>query len=201
MNWVLATQCFIFFLRLRGTENKFQKYWSWFFLAYTISLIFGGFSHLLYNYTGMLGKIPGWSVAAIGIVAAESAMLLDVQDPKKRQMLLTVVRSKLFATFMLLIIDLSFKWVMVHTAGFFLLAGLLSWSRFKEGQTNYKYFLYGMAGLFVMAGVKVGQVDIHPAWFNRDDIAHVIMLGMYYLFFLGVKGYGTSPKSAQATIE
>lgn len=187
MNWVLAIQAAIFYNHLKGAETPFQKYWSWFFLCYAISPIFGGFSHLLFNYFELYGKIPGWSIAMIGTLFAELAMISETGDPKKKQMLTTVVRSKLFATFVMLIFDLSFKWVMVHSAGFFILTGVLSYNRYKGGENNYKYFLFGMASLLVTAIVKVGQIDIHPAWFNRDDIAHFIMLFMYWMFYKGVK--------------
>jgi len=189
MNWVLASLCGILYTRLKGSEDPFKKYWSWFFLAYSISLVFGGFSHLLFEYVDMPGKIPGWSIAILGGVAAEYAMTLDVSDSQKRQMLINVIRSKFFATLILLIMDFSFKWVMVHTAGFFVFVGVLSYQRMKAGATNYKYFLQGMAFLFVMAGVKVAGLDIHPSWFTRDDIAHFLMLAMYWLFYKGVKNY------------
>lgn len=151
---------------------------------------------------GQLGKVPGWSCAILGIVAAELAMIADVTEPKKKQMLLTVIRAKVFATFAMLAFDLSFKWVMIHTAGFFILVGILSFNRQKQGLSSYRYFLYGMACLIVMGGVKIGQLDIHPAWFNRDDLSHVIMLAMYWLFFKGVKAYQQPiPNDSKTTIE
>lgn len=189
MNWVLSIQAAILYTRLKGVETPFQKYWRWFFLAYAISPIFGGFSHLLFNYVDLYGKIPGWSIAIVGIVFAELAMINEIDDPKKKQMLITVVRSKVFATVVMLVLDLSFKWVMVHSAGFLVITGVLSYSRYKAGELNYKYFLYGIATLLVTGLIKVGKIDIHPAWFNRDDIAHFIMLFMYWMFYKGVKNF------------
>lgn len=189
MNWVLAAQAFIFYKRLESAQTTFQKYWRWFFLGYSIAFIFGGLSHLLFNYTGQYFKITNWSIAIISVVIAELAMILDITDSKKKQMLLTVIRAKVFATFTMLVFDFSFKWVMVHTAGFFVIAGVLSYNRQKNGQSNYRYFLYGIACLFAIGAAKIGQVDIHPAWFNRDDVAHFIMLAMYWMFYKGVNRY------------
>lgn len=186
MNWVLATLCAYFYTRLRHVDDPFGKYWSWFFLAYAISLVFGGLSHLLYHYVGIMGKIPGWSIAIGGCVVAEYAMTVGMADAKKKQMVKTVIRSKLFATIILLVMDFSFKWVMVHTAGFFVLVGIVSFNRYKAGLESYKYFLIGMGFLFVMAGVKIAEFDLHPSWFTRDDIAHFLMLAMYWMFFKGV---------------
>lgn len=187
MNWIMAAQCAYYYSRLRGADNAFQKYWSWFFLTYAISLTFGGLSHLLYHYTGLYGKIPGWSLAILSVTAGEMAMISDLKDEKKKQMLLAVIRSKLFASFVLLFMDLSFKWVMFQTSGLFLFVGILSWNRQREGQKNYAYFLYGMACLAAMATVKIAKVDLHPAWFNRDDIAHVFMILAYWSFFRAIR--------------
>lgn len=192
MNWVLAIQAAIFYNRLKQVNTTFQQYWKWFFLAYAISPIFGGLSHLLFNYFTLYGKIPGWSIALVGIAFAEMAMISDIKDPRKKQMLVTVIRAKVFATFIMLFFDLSFKWVMAHTAGFFVITGVLSYNRFREGKKNYRYFLYGIASLLVTAIVKVGEIDFHPAWFNRHDIAHFVMVFMYWMFFKGVKGYTKS---------
>ena len=202
MNWVLAAQSYIFYKRLSGCDTPFQKSWRWFFLAYAAAFVFGGFTHLLYNYTGQYFKITNWGLAIVGVVAAELAMVLDVEDPKKKQMFTTVIRAKVFATFAMLVFDFSFKWVMIHSAGFFILTGILSYGRFKAGEHSYKYFLYGIACLLAIGIAKIGQVDIHPAWFNRDDVAHVIMLVMYWMFYKGVKGYqGSSLNSNTPTID
>lgn len=187
MNWILAVQCVWYYQKLkRGHATVFQRYWSWFFLAYAISLGFGGFSHLLYEYTGMMGKVPGWSLALLGVVAGELAMVTGITDEKKKRMLHTVIRSKLFATAVMLIFDFSFKWVMMHTAGLLLFVGTISYNRRKAGQLNYKYFLFGIGMLVLMAAVKIVGVDLHPAWFNRNDIAHVLMAGTYWMFYRGV---------------
>lgn len=186
MNWVLAGFCYYFYRQLKGSEARFLKYWSWFFLLFSISLVFGGFAHLLFHYIGMTGKIPGWSSAILGVAAGELAMLQGM-DARRKQMLMTVVRSKVFATFVMLFIDLSFTWVMVHTAGFWLFVGIIAIQRMWGGEEFYKYFLFGMSFLLVMAAVKIAEFDLHPAWFNRDDIAHFLMLGMYWYFFRGVQ--------------
>lgn len=186
MNWVLAALTLSFYFKLRNSDTPFLKYWAWFFLLFTVSFFFGGLSHLLFEYTGMKGKIPGWSAAIFGVTIAEMALLLGIEDEKKRQILTSVVRAKIFATFVLLFINLSFTWVMVHTAGFWVLMIFIATSRMKSGQSGYKYFLIGMSFLFVIAAVKVGEVDVHPAWFTRDDIAHFIMLAMYWMYYKGV---------------
>lgn len=186
MNWVLALFCGYFYLRLKQSTGKFSRYWSWFFLLFFVSFFFGGIAHLFFEYLGMNGKIPGWSAAILAVSSGEAAMIWGMQDLKKKQVLTAVMRSKLLATFVILFIDFSFTWVMLHTAGFWLMVGVIAIRRMKSGMVDYKYFLIGMSFLFVIAAVKIGQVDIDPAWFNRDDIAHFVMLGMYFMFYKGV---------------
>lgn len=199
MNWIMAVQCAFYFSKLKSSDSFFQKYWSWFFLAYTVSLSFGGLSHLMYHYTGLNGKIPGWSLAMIAVAAGELAMIADLRDEKKKRLFLTLIRSKLFASFVLLFLDLSFKWVMVQTAGLFLFVGLISYSRMKSGRRNYRFFLYGMLCLAAMAIVKIAGIDFHPAWFNRDDLAHVFMLIAYWLFFRAIYQATGKPTDIQGT--
>lgn len=196
MNWVLAALCIYFYFQLKNREDQYLKYWSWFFLMFGLSFFFGGISHLFYEYVGLKGKIPGWSCSVLAVAVGEMAMVLDVADEKKRRVFISLIRSMVFATFVMLFLDLSFTWVMVHTAGFWVFVGVLAVQRWRAGQTGYKYFLQGMSFLLVMAVVKIGEVDIDPAWFNRDDIAHFIMLGMYWMFYRGVEE--TAPSSQHA---
>lgn len=187
MNWVLAAQCFWYYEQLsRRRSSTARRYWSWFFLAYGISLTFGGFSHLLYHYTGMMGKVPGWSFGLLGVSAGELAIVADVPDERKRNLLVTVIRSLFFAAAVMLAYDFSFKWVMAHTAGLLLFVGVFSFRRLLAGQTGYPYFLTGLALLVLMAAVKIASIDFHPAWFNRDDIAHFLMLGTFWMFYRGI---------------
>lgn len=199
MNWVLAVFCLYFYQTLRKNQNEPYRYWTWFFLLFAISFFFGGISHLFFEYLGMNGKIPGWSAAALAVSSGELAMIAGTENSKQKQMLLTVTRSKLFATFVLLFIDLSFTWIMVHTAGFWLMTGVMAFKRSRSGQDGYRLFLYGMSSLLLIAIVKIGQIDIDPAWFNRDDIAHLIMIGMYWMFFRGVLATTDMPKEVTHT--
>lgn len=192
MNWVLAAQCAYYYSKLKGTSiSSFQKYWSWFFLAYAISLLFGGVSHLFYHYLGMAGKIPNWSMALLGVSAAELAMVTDIKEQKKKQMLQAVIRSKLLASAAMLVFDFSFKWVMVHIGGLLFFVGIISFNRWRSGQPAYKFFLLGLLFLVLMAPIKIAGLDIHPAWFTRDDIAHFLMLGAFWMFYRGVSAKTT----------
>ncbi len=185
MNWVLAVECYYFYKNLKGSENKFHQYWSYYFLLSSLSFVFGGFSHLIFNYTGMMGKIPNWSLGILAAACAELAMISDIEDEGKKRTLLAFIRSAVFASFVMLLFDFDFKWVMVQIAIKFLFIIIIAYSRWKAGNVGYKNFIIGAVILFLMAPVKIGGIDIHPAWFNRDDIAHFLMLAAYWYFYKG----------------
>lgn len=186
MNWLLAMCCLYWYGQLTGSDDKFKRLWSLFFLVYAGSFLFGGASHLFYNYLGLYGKIPGWTLAIFGAALAETGMVTAIPNIRKKQILQLIIRSKVFATLILLTVDLSFKWVMVDTAGLFLFVGIISYYRYKKGLLAYRFFLFGLSGLVLIAIVKLAALDIHPAWFNRHDIAHFIMVFMYWSFYRGI---------------
>ena len=140
MNWVLAIQCGIYYRKLQPVTDPAQRWWKWFFLGYSVSLTFGGASHLFYEYTGMLGKIPGWTFAILAVACAELAMIQLLEDSKKVQLLKTVVRSKLFATFVLLVMDFGFKWVAVQTVGLLFFVGIIGWQKHQTGHQYARHF-------------------------------------------------------------
>lgn len=179
----MAAQCIFYYSRLKNGNSTFQKTWAWFFLAYGVSFVFGGISHLFFHYLDFMGKIPVWSLAVLATAAGELAMITETTDEKKRQNLLILIRSKLFAALLLLVLDFSFKWVMVQIFGMFVILAVLGVSRFRLGQGHYKSMLIGLASLLMTAPVKILGIDLHPAWFNRDDIAHVFMILAFWMFF------------------
>lgn len=193
MNWVLAVFCFYYCSRLKKAPFYVNKYWAFFFFLFSISFFFGGISHLFFKYLGMSGKIPGWSMAALAASSGELAMISTIEGSRKRQISRVLSGGKLIGFAVLLCMDLSFAWVMAHTAGFWAIMGIIFYKRVKTGQTGYRFFLYGMLFLLLMAVVKIGQVAIGPDWLNQDDIAHFIMIGMYWAFFRGALGVHGKP--------
>jgi hypothetical protein len=182
-NWAMAWQCFYYVYKL-DAETDYQKLWGWFFKLYAWSFVFGGFSHLLFNYSAMAGKIPGWSCALLGVTLAEWGMTTKFE---KAEVLRVVIVVKLITSVSLLFIDFKFLWVMLHTTGLLFFVGIPAIIRFTKGHTAYKYFIYSIFSLLLTAPIKLLKIDIHPAYFNRDDISHVFMIIAIWMMFKGAR--------------
>ena len=187
MNWFLASQCLFYYLyRSKAESNNFTKLWNVFFLLFSFSTFFGGLSHLLFHYTGLQGKIPGWGTAVIAISCIEWAIASKISEPGRRNLNL-LIWIKLVITFLTLLWDLHFKWVMIHTGvGLILILGIWSIISLRNGKESSKFFLWGIAWAIAPLPVRIFEIDLHD-WFNRDDISHLFMLISIYFFHRGVQ--------------
>ncbi|UXP33319.1 hypothetical protein N6H18_05060 [Reichenbachiella agarivorans] len=186
LNMVMCLICVILYMRLRNQQSSdFTRYWINFFWLFAVSTFFGGFSHLLFNYLGMLGKIPGWLAAVLAISSIE--MAVATQYPDRLITLKNAIRVKAVLALLLLSVDLQFTWVMIHTAiGLLIILGAASIHLIKMGESQFSFFLYGIAAMILTLPFRLGQIDPH-LWFNRDDVSHLLMMLTLVLFYKGVK--------------
>lgn len=187
LNWVFAFQAWYYFKRLKHWNNSaFAVNWRWFFMFFGFSGFFGGLSHLLYNYTGLMGKIPGWSSAILSITLLELAMN-SLAEGKLKKSLDILVYVKLAITAFVMIVFFNFNMVIIHTA-----AGMVLWILvpgfyyLSKGQSMLNSFMWGIFFMALTLPFRIFKIDLH-LWFNRDDAAHIFMLITVYLFFTGVK--------------
>ena len=187
LNWVFTIQSWYYFKKLKHWKNSsFAVNWRWFFLFFGFSGLFGGLSHLLYNYTGLLGKIPGWATAIIAITFLELAMS-SLAKGKLAKVLKIVVFAKLGITAFVMIVFFNFNMVIIHTA-----AGMILWIvipgfyYLSKGKVELNNFLWAIFFMLLTLPFRILKIDLH-LWFNRDDAAHIFMLITLYLFYSGVK--------------
>ena len=195
LNWVLMIQAWFYFSRLKNRNSStFSSSWRWFFLIFGISGCFGGVSHLLYNYTGVPGKFPGWLAAIVAVSLMEFAMV-SLAEGKLRKGLQYLVGTKLVVSATLLILYLNFTVVMIHSSvmGLFLLVPSLLY--LVKGRSELSYFLIGALTLVASLPFKLLAIDFH-LWFNRDDIGHIFMMMALYCFYKGVLVHESNPDPA-----
>ncbi len=186
LNWVFAFQSWYFFTRLRHwNKSPFVSFWRWFFLFFGFSGFFGGLSHLLYNYTGLAGKIPGWTSAILAVTFLELAMS-SIAEGKRRKGLYTLVFVKLAITAFVMIVYFNFNMVIIHTAGMVLWILIPGFYYLSKGKQELTSFLWGIFFIACTLPFRLLKYDFH-VWFNRDDVAHIFMMITLYLFFSGVK--------------
>ena len=191
-NWLLTFQALYFFLnRPKDNTSTFDRFWAMFFLFFAVSTFFGGLSHFFFYYTALQGKIPGWSAAVISITFIELATATQLPD-KWSKKLYSIIAVKFIVAIAILIFDLDFKWVMVHTgSGLILILGFWALAAHLKGHPSSRYFLWGILAAIAPLPIRALGFDLHE-WFNRDDLSHVFMMVTVFLFQKGVK-YNPQP--------
>lgn len=186
LNWILTFQSFYYFYKLKSWRfSNYSVYWRWFFLLFGISTFFGGPSHFLYAYTGLMGKIPGWLAGVFAVTFMELAMS-DLFENDWRKRLTTLSLVKLGLTCFTLLFAFNFNTVLIHTCGMVLFTILPAGYLMSQGKSDTNFIVIGIIALLGTLPFRFLEVDFHQ-WFNRDDIGHVLMGVALYCFFRGVK--------------
>lgn len=185
LNWAMMLQCFYYFKKLSIWRNSgYCINWRWFFLLFGISALFGGPSHLFYEYTGLAGKLPGWICGIFAISATELAMSMTVSK-RYRISFQILIAGKLIATLIALTLYFDFNVIIVHSFGMllFILFPFIHFTLQKRNELNMMFA--GILMLLAALPIRLLGLDIH-IWFNRDDIGHIFMMFALFFFYQGV---------------
>ena len=187
LNLVMSFQSFLYYQKIRASfASPFSAYFSKFFLFISISTFFAAWSHLFYNYLGLVGKIPGWATSIISISMLEYAMVIYLY-PKGNILLKSIIAILIASAFSLLIFELKFLWVAIHTAiGIVLFLGVPFSIRIAKGTDQVGFFFWGFISLLILLPVEVLRLNLHP-WFQHHEISHIFMICALYCFSKGVR--------------
>ena len=187
LNLVMSFQSFLYYQKIRASfASPFSAYFSKFFLFISISTFFAAWSHLFYNYLGLVGKIPGWATSIISISMLEYAMVIYLY-PKGNILLKSIIAILIASAFGLLIFELKFLWVAIHTAiGIVLFLGVPFSIRIAKGTDQVGFFFWGFNSLLILLPVEVLRLNLHP-WFQHHEISHIFMICALYCFSKGVR--------------
>ena len=187
LNLVMSFQSFLYYQKIRASfASPFSAYFSKFFLFISISTFFAAWSHLFYNYLGLVGKIPGWATSIISISMLEYAMVIYLY-PKGNILLKSIIAILIASAFGLLIFELKFLWVAIHTAiGIVLFLGVPFSIRISKGTDQVGFFFWGFISLLILLPVEVLRLNLHP-WFQHHEISHIFMICALYCFSKGVR--------------
>ena len=187
LNLVMSFQSFLYYQKIRASfASPFSAYFSKFFLFISISTFFAAWSHLFYNYLGLAGKIPGWATSIISISMLEYAMVIYLY-PKGNILLKSIIAILIASAFGLLIFELKFLWVAIHTAiGIVLFLGIPFSIRIAKGTDQVGFFFWGFISLLILLPVEVLRLNLHP-WFQHHEISHIFMICALYCFSKGVR--------------
>jgi len=186
-NMIIAITCFVIYFRFNPVENNFQKHWKMFYLLFGLSTFFSGFGHMFFNYTGVYGKFPTWTLGLFSAFYAGKAMIsLNVLKPQTHKFFLNLLYIKLIAFVVLALSFQSFIFVMadaVITYLFFCMGfGIYYW---RKGLSSFKYTV--IAVLVLIPSIFIFTLQYNPhLWFNKEDLSHVLMTATIIFFYFGV---------------
>ena len=189
---LLATLCFYAFAKIRQLESKGRIKWclKYYFLTLGLGALFGGIlGHgFLYNLNPYW-KLVSWIFILLSVALIAHA-LLELAKPLIRpgfvklifRFNMLVLALALFFT----IWTLAFSPVKYFTIyGLLIVVGSLSIYIFlKTGSRGIVRFLIATGLSIIPALVFSFEWGFSP-WFNHNDISHVILAGIAFLFYRG----------------
>jgi hypothetical protein len=190
-NWLISAFGVFAYFKLRGNDSAPYKNWRTFFLVFATSGFFGGLGHGLFHYWGMAGKILPWSTAIVSIYFAERGIYAFMPESKKtwQQRLQIFSLIKMVAMLAgLAFISFDFGWTKNNSViGLTLIVGVGGYLLSRK-HASLVYFPIGVLVLSSAAIVHGFDINPHP-WFNRDDLAHLIMLAGMTCFLIALQKF------------
>ncbi len=186
-NWILTLFSFYAFSQLKKGVSQFQDLWKIFFLILGISTFFGGLGHLLFQYAGIPGKFPSWTLGTVAGVFASFAMIILIERPETQKRVRQLVLIKSFLLLTTAIITRKFLFIIVDTSITYLIfCGYFAYHLHKKNVEGIKLIALGVLVLSPSVLIYTLKINVHT-WLNRDDLSHVLMLGCIIFFYLGVR--------------
>ncbi len=186
-NWILAAFSFYAHAQLKRGVSRFQNLWKMFYLVLGISMIIGGLGHLFFQYTGIPGKFPSWTLGTLAGIYASFAMisLMNSRQTQKKMKILVLLKSAILL--ILAFITRKFLFVAIDTSVTYLVfCGYLAVRMHRRNWEGLKFIYLGVLVLIPSAIIFGLNISLHR-WLNKDDLSHVMMLGCIIFFFLGVR--------------
>jgi len=202
---VLAAFAFIFYFKLKtqSAPGILTKHFSFFFFFLSTSTFLGGISHLVGNYVSHnYLHVSAWSIMALGLYHYETAMAQGLSE-KWRKIIGMVSISKIILFIVVSVAYQSFGPEpivsnMVGVKGFFITTINLAITFIGiVFPIAFRNFYYGnrtgdgllMLSIILLSStllVRKSQFSISQH-FNYNEISHIILLGVFYIFYLGMR--------------
>lgn len=189
-NWIVAAFSFYFghMLFHSKTADKQAKFWSLFFVSIGIASITGGTAHGFINYVGIKFHYAAWILTGVSVFFAQLAALEIVPDNKLYKTGRILALLELIVMTTSVVVFQNFEAVRINSA-FGMIGVVLPFQIYAYKSLNMKR--NGIIALGILS--NIGPALIHAAkfsynkWFNFNDISHVVMIGCFYLIYLGAK--------------
>lgn len=201
-NLLLAIQCCLYWLRLRGGTSARERHWGGFFGMMAAATLAGVFKHGARHVmsASVLTAILGVSNVASGVATymAQEATIVSDLAPDRRGGLRLLIDAQLAAFLAVnVVFGPEIVFLIVNTA-----VGLLP-VIVTEALRRRRVRGGGLVAAGLATSVLTGLVyvvGVSPSrWFNHIDVAHLLMGVSFLVIARGLKGRGCRPTPADGS--
>lgn len=203
-NFLIFSVSIFFFFKVRKLEKSgssdFLRNWRLFYITFGFSFLLGGFSHLLYNYFEIAGKIPSWFLAMFAPFFIEQAMISIFPNKKKRTFFKKLSFYKLIVFVLLeaiVLINFDISEVpekgliipsLCSALGLIISLGVLGLYYKKRIHNSFINLWFAMIVLFFSSLPQIFKINLHE-YFDRNDLSHSLLIVSLILYYKTVKNH------------
>ena len=199
-NWTVAGFSFYFghMLFHFNSGDKQAKYWSIFFAFMGIASMTGGTAHGFINYVGNNFHNAAWIFTGIAVFGAQLSALEVIKETRICIPLKWFMIIELLVMTAAIILYQSFDVVIINSAlgliGIVLPIQLYGYKLLKMKRNG--IIALGIVSNVAPALILAGKFS-YNRWFNFNDLSHIVMIGCFYIIYLGAKKIATNNPELQ----
>lgn len=195
-DYIITILGFYFYHQLsKKKKDNVTRNWSRFFGLLGLSTLLGGSSHaffalhegLSYKIVWLMMQIVNGIAVYFAQQATFNAILINSEHANKWKLSYTI--QLIVFIFLLLLFQKYLVTIIENAVGLIPVMLLHMFSKSKEDY--YKKIGYGILISFITAVVHGTKLSLH-AYFNYNDIAHILIMASLYIMYRGVKEKGIS---------
>ncbi len=189
-NWLVAAFCFYFghLLYHDKKADRQARYWALFFLIIGIASITGGTAHGFILYVGQNFHYAAWAITGVAVFAAQLAALEIIRHSTYYKPLLWLIIVELVVNISAVFIFKHLDVLRINSAvgllGLVLPLQLYAWR--QKGQIRNGIIALGIVSNLIPALIHSMRLS-YNRWFNFNDLSHVVMIGCFYIIFVGAR--------------
>jgi len=191
-DFIITVLCISVCFSLRKITDNCNsiKPWILFFLLMGVSTFLGGNAHAFFSYLDGTPYTILWLtmhlVSGLAIYFAQTATIVSELKSFAHKRFLTFLPLVQYIIFSVLTLWLQdFSTVKINTAIGMSLILLVNLNSYHKGSKANGYIAAGILVSFLTAAVHGTRFSFN-AWFNYNDVSHVLIMISLYLMFFGV---------------
>lgn len=193
-NGLIALFSFWAYRSLNQDEAK-NPYWKLFFLFLGVSSFIGALGHTFFQYFGIPGKMPSWTIATMGNVCSALAILKYDQKIEAKNPWVIFVFAKSAVCLTLALVKFKFMFIACDAiVSYLMFTGGYAVYLMQKGVIEMKFMILGVCVMLPSAFVFIFKFSPF-LWLNKDDISHLLIVFGVACFYVGAKKLQTNKLS------